>query len=171
MCSDLGITKLNGSVPSSLSALTELVQLCVAPSLPTALARAADEGRISRLCSVRARATFSWVQCKGTVRALCVRRCTVERPSPLRVSSWLYNNKLTGSVPSSLSALTNLEELCVPPSCQRRLRVQPRRVGSVGSAPSARHVGGALHVLGHRAGAVRQQGRCWTLRGDLGHAM
>ena len=38
-----------------------------------------------------------------------------ERPSPLRVCSWLFNNTLTGSVPSWLSALTNLAFLCVPP--------------------------------------------------------
>jgi hypothetical protein len=61
-----------------------------------------------------------------------------ERPSPLRVCSNLYNNALTGSVPSSLSALTKLAHLCCPPSCHRRLRVRPRRVGSVCSAPSAR---------------------------------
>jgi hypothetical protein len=53
---------------------------------------------------------------------LWVRRSTAERPSPLRVCSILYNNTLNGSVPSSLSALTNLKSLCVPPSCQWRLR-------------------------------------------------
>jgi hypothetical protein len=80
----------------------------------------------------------------GTVRGyrrgaslLWVRRSTAEGPSPLRVCSDLNQNALTGSVPSSLSALTNLCALCVPPSCQRRLRVRPRRVGSVGSAPSS----------------------------------
>jgi hypothetical protein len=55
----------------------------------------------------------------GTVGASLpwVRRSTAERPSPLRVCSGLNNNKLTGSVPSSLSALTNLSFLCVPHSC------------------------------------------------------
>ena len=73
------------------------------------------------------------------------RRSTAERPSPLRVCSWLSDNALTGSVPSWLSALTKLAELCVPPSCHLRLRVRLIRVGSVGSAPSARRaaVGGA----------------------------
>ncbi len=44
-----------------------------------------------------------------------VRRSMAERPRPLRVCSWLNDNALAGSVPSSLSALINLEELCVPP--------------------------------------------------------
>ncbi len=67
----------------------------------------------------------------GTVRGyrrgsslLWVRRSTAERPSPLRVCSDLRNNTLNGSVPSSLSALTNLRSLCVASSCQRRLRVR-----------------------------------------------
>jgi hypothetical protein len=77
-----------------------------------------------------------------------------ERPSPLRVCSKLRQNALNGSVPSSLSALINLELLCVPPSCQRRLRVRPRRVGSVGSAPSARHVGGCLSGESSGGGAA-----------------
>ena len=58
----------------------------------------------------------------GTVRGyrrgtslLWVRRSMAERPSPIRVCSALNNNALTGSVPSSLSALINLEEMCVPP--------------------------------------------------------
>jgi hypothetical protein len=54
---------------------------------------------------------------------LWARRSTAERPSPLRMCSQLYNNALTGSVPSSLSALTNLEGLCVPPACKRHLHV------------------------------------------------
>jgi hypothetical protein len=97
-----------------------------------------------------------WVQCAGTYRGpwlLWVRRSTAERPSPLRVCRYLYNNKLTGSVPSSLSALTELVFLCVPRSCLRRLRVRPRRVGWVVSAPSVRQVGG-MHV-----GDV-ERGRC-----------
>jgi hypothetical protein len=73
---------------------------------------------------------------------LWVRRSTAERPSPLRVCSDLHNNALTGRVPSSLSALINLSALCAPPCCRRRLRVRPSRVGWVGSAPRARHVGG-----------------------------
>jgi hypothetical protein len=112
------------------------------------------------------------IQCAGTFRGtwlLWVRRSTAVRPSPLRVCRYLFNNKLTGSVPSSLSALTHLIGLCVPPCCQRRLRVRPRSVGSVGSAPSAACRGVAC--LQHRAGAVRQQGRCGTLRGDPWHAM
>jgi hypothetical protein len=71
--------------------------------------------------------------CMGTVRGYrrstslpWVRRSTAERPSPLRVCSALSNNELNGSVPSSLSALTNLVQLCVAPSCQRRLRVRGR---------------------------------------------
>jgi len=59
----------------------------------------------------------------GTVRGygrgtslLWVRRGTAERPSPLRVCSALGDNALNGSLPSSLSALTNLVQLCVPPS-------------------------------------------------------
>ncbi len=54
---------------------------------------------------------------------------------------FLNNNKLNGSVPSSLSTLTNLELLCVLRPCQLRLRVRPMLVGSVGSAPSARRAG------------------------------
>jgi hypothetical protein len=77
-----------------------------------------------------------------------------ERPSPLRVCRYLSNNALNGSVPSSLSALTNLVVLCVPPSCQRRLRVRPRRAGSVGSAPSAWHVGGCMPGASSGGGAA-----------------
>ncbi len=57
----------------------------------------------------------------GTVRGyregtslLWVRSRTAERPSPLWVRSGLNKNMLTGSVPSSLSALTKLTTLCVP---------------------------------------------------------
>jgi hypothetical protein len=70
-----------------------------------------------------------------------VRRITAERPSPPRVCSALYNNMLTGSVPSSLSALTKLTLLCVPRLEPMALARRPRRVGWVGSNPSARHVG------------------------------
>jgi hypothetical protein len=80
--------------------------------------------------------------------------CGVAPPSgPLRFCSDLTYNSLTGSVPSSLSALTNLAFLYVPPSCQRRLRVRPRRVGLVGSAPSGAACRG-MHVGGI------EQGRC-----------
>ncbi len=80
--------------------------------------------------------------------------CGVAPPSgPLRFCSDLTYNALTGSVPSSLSALTNLAFLYVPPSCQRRLRVRPRRVGSVGNAPSGAACRG-MHVGGI------EQGRC-----------
>jgi hypothetical protein len=66
----------------------------------------------------------------GTVRGyrrgtslLWVRRSTAQWPSPLRVCSDLSHNTLTGSVPSSLSALTKLSALFVAPSFyQRRLR-------------------------------------------------
>ncbi len=76
----------------------------------------------------------------GTVRGyrrgtwlLWVRRSAAERPSLLRVCSYLSDNMLTGSVPSSLSALTNLVQLCVPPSCQQRLRVRVRlMLGRIG---------------------------------------
>jgi hypothetical protein len=96
----------------------------------------------------------------GTVRGyrrgtslLWVRRSTAERPSPLRVCSDLSQNTLTGSVPSSLSALIKLSWLCVPPSCCA--------CGRGGSDRSA-----LLRVraacLGHRAGAV-QQGCCGVL--------
>ncbi len=91
---------------------------------------------------------------------LWVRRSTAERPSPLRFCSDLSSNLLNGSVPSSLSALTKLTLLCVAPSCQRRLRVRPRRVGSVGSAPSARHVGGFMTGASSRGGAAAGLLRC-----------
>ncbi len=160
VCRYLNNNTLTGSVPSSLSALTNLEELCV-PFLPMAFARAAEEGRIGRLCSECARHVggmhcMSWassgggaaarllrysqrgprarhvttefsrgtpsykVRCAGTVGAHGCCGCGVappERPSPLRVCSELNQNALTGSVPSSLSTLTNLIVLCVPPSC------------------------------------------------------
>ncbi len=85
---------------------------------------------------------------------LWVRRSTAERPSPLRVCSILSQNALTGSVPSSLSALTELTFLCVPPSSYWCLRVRPRRVGWLGSAPSARHVGGCMSGASSGDGAA-----------------
>jgi hypothetical protein len=105
----------------------------------------------------------------GTVRGyrhgrgtslLWVRRKTAEPPSPLRVCSDLRSNELTGTVPSSLSALTNLEFLCVPPSWQRRLPVRPRRVGSV-AACRGMHVGGI-----ERGGAAAGLSR-YSQRGTL----
>jgi hypothetical protein len=83
-----------------------------------------------------------------------VRRSTAERPSPPRVCRYLYNNKLTGSVPSSLSALSNLASLCVPPSSHHCLRVWPSRVGWVGSAPTTRHVGGCMSGASSRGDAA-----------------
>jgi hypothetical protein len=112
----------------------------------------------------------------GTVRGyrretslLWVRRSTAERPSPLRVCSDLSDNALTGSVPSSLSALINLESLCVPPSCQRRLcvRLMLGRIGRLWSERAACRgmlVGGIEPV---RCG----KGCCGTLRADPTHAM
>jgi hypothetical protein len=97
------------------------------------------------------------VQCAGTFRGswlVWVRHSTAERPSRLRVRRYLSDIALTGSVPSSLSALTKLVALCVPRSCQRGLRVRPRRVGSVGSAPSARHVGGCMSWASSEGGAA-----------------
>ncbi len=108
---------------------------------------------------------FLWVRCAGTVGAHGCCGCGVappQRPSPLRVCSWLNKNELTGSVPSSLSALTNLFVLCVAPSCQWRLRVR-LMLGRIGRLCSERAA-----CRGHRAGAVRQQGRCGALRGDRG---
>jgi hypothetical protein len=187
VCSWLINNALTGSVPSSLSALTNLDTLCVPPSCQRRL-RACGRGGSGSVgsalsarhvggcmsgassggdaaagllqCSQRgprardvtkeySSGTPSYgVRCAGTVRGtwlLWARRGTSERPGPLRVCSLLGNNALTGSVPSSLSALTKLTELCVARSYQRRLRVRLMWVGSVGSAPSARHVGG-LHV-------------------------
>jgi hypothetical protein len=95
----------------------------------------------------------TWVPFRGTW-LLWVRRSTAERPSPPRVCSDLYNNKLTGSVPSSLSALTKLTCLYVPASSQRRLHVRPRRVGWLGSAPTARHVGGCMSAASSRGDAA-----------------
>ncbi len=54
MCRYLYSNKLTGRVPSSLSALTELAFLCVPTLEPTAFARAAEQGRMGRLCSERA---------------------------------------------------------------------------------------------------------------------
>jgi hypothetical protein len=135
VCRFLSGNKLNGRVPSSLSALMNLAALCVARFLPRRLhVRPRRVGSV-RLCSERAACErAACLQCAGVVGAhslLWVRRSTAERPSRLRVCSDLSSNALTGSVPSSLSALTNLDTLCVARFLPRRLRVRPRRVGSV----------------------------------------
>jgi hypothetical protein len=190
----LSNNKLTGSVPSSLSTLTNLVQLCVAPSCQRRFhVRPRRVGSVgSAPSSAACRGVHVWgierARCgsraccgtlrrdlgahdvtteysrgtppMGTVRGyrtgtslLWVRRSTAERPSPLRVCSDLHQNALTGSVPSSLSALINLERLCVPPSCQRRLRVRPRRVG-IGRLCSERAACRGMHVWGI------ERGRC-----------
>ena len=101
---------------------------------------------------------------------LWVRRSTTERPSPLRVCSELYNNTLTGSVPSSLSALIKLTELCVPPFLPPAV-ARAAEEGSDRSAllRAARHVGGCMSGAssgdGAAAGLVR-----YSQRGPL-HAM
>jgi hypothetical protein len=98
--------------------------------------------------------TVRWYR-RGT-SLLWVRRSTAERPSPLRVCSYLNQNALTGSVPSSLSALTKLESLCVPPSCQRHLYVR-LMLGRIGRLCSecARHVGGCMSGASSGGGAAR----------------
>ncbi len=108
---------------------------------------------------------------------LWVRRSTAERPSPHRVCSILSQNALTGSVPSSLSALNNLYGLCVtaflPPAF---LRVRPSRVGSVeqgriGRLCSDRSACRGVHVGGIERGRCGSRACCGSLRADLGHAM
>jgi hypothetical protein len=73
-----------------------------------------------------------------------------ERRSPLRVCSQLGDNKLTGSVPSSLSALTKLASLCAP--FEHNGVCACGRGGSDRSALLRAHgmSWGALHVRGHR---------------------
>ncbi len=85
---------------------------------------------------------------------LWMRRSTAERPSPLRVCRYLYNNTLTGSVPSSLSALTNLESLCVPPSLPTAFAraADVRRIGRLCSEP--RGMSGASSGGGAAAGLL-----------------
>jgi hypothetical protein len=105
----------------------------------------------------------------GTVRGygrgtwlLWVRRSTAERPSPLRVCSDLSNNKLNGSVPSSLSALTKLRELCVAPSCCACGRRGSDRSALLRACGMS---GGCMS--GASKGAVRQQGCCGALKRGL----
>ena len=112
----------------------------------------------------------------GTVRGyrrgtslLWVRRSTAERPSPLRVCSELNDNILTGSLPSSLSALINLAFLCVPLRHSAFPRVAD--VGRIGrlcferAACRGMHVGGIEGArCGSRAVAVLSER---TLARDL----
>jgi hypothetical protein len=117
-----------------------------------------------------------WVQCAGTFRAHGCCGCGVVPPSGrvrFRVCSKLSNNALNGCVPSSLSALINLEYLCVPPACPLRRAAFARaaEVARIGRLCSEQRGMSGDACLGHRAGAVRQQGCCGALRGDLGHAM
>ncbi len=93
---------------------------------------------------------------------LWVRRSTGERPSPLRVCSWLYNNKLNGSVPSLLAALTELAFLCVlpflPPAVARAADE-----GLIGRLFSER----AACQGGFMSGAI-ERGRCGSRRAVAG---
>ncbi len=99
---------------------------------------------------------------------LWVRRSTAERPSPLRVCSDLSYNALTGSVPSSLSALTKLTELCVPPSSLGvcACAAVEGRIGRLCSERAAcreLHVGGIERGrCGSRAVAVLSEGTSVT---------
>jgi hypothetical protein len=111
------------------------------------------------------------VRCAGTFRGTWlqwVRRSTAVRPSPLRVCSDLSFNTLTGSVPSSLSALTELTLLCVFPSSHGVCACG--RAGSDGSAllRAARHVGGCMSgassMGGTAAGLLRDSQRGPRLR-------
>jgi hypothetical protein len=95
----------------------------------------------------------------GTVRGSCrgtwlllVRRSTGERPSPLRFCSALSSNALTGSVPSSLSALTNLAYLCAPflPTAL----VRTADVGRIGRLCSERTACRGVHVGGIERGGT-----------------
>ncbi len=84
--------------------------------------------------------------------------------------SWLYNNKLNGSVPSSLSALTKLSYLCVSPFLPTAF-VHAAEEVRIGRLCSERAACWGLHVGGIEPMAVRPQGCCGTLRAHLGHAM
>jgi hypothetical protein len=112
--------------------------------------------------------TVRWYR-RGT-SLLWVRRSTAERPSPLRVCRDLNDNPLNGSVPSWLSALTKLSQLCVTPSCHRRLRVR-LMLGRIGRLCSEQRGMSGDACLGHRAGAVRQHGCCGTLKRGPLHTM
>ncbi len=97
---------------------------------------------------------------------LWVRRSTAERPSPLRVCSGLDNNKLTGSVPSSLSALTNLVTLCVPPFLPPAF-ARAVEEGRICRLYSERAACWGIACRGHRAAAGLMR---YSQRGPL-HAM
>jgi hypothetical protein len=84
-----------------------------------------------------------------------MRRSMAERPSPFRVCSILYNNALTGSVPSSLSTLTNLSYLCVP----HFLPTAFARAADVGPDRSA-----LLRARGERQSGVASWGKEFTVR-------
>ena len=99
-----------------------------------------------------------------------VRRSTAERPSPLRVCSWLYNNTLTGSVPSSLSKLINLTKLCVPPSSQR-VFAHAAEEGRIGRLCSERAACRRMHVGGIERGRCGSRAVAGLSRGDLRPAM
>ncbi len=78
-----------------------------------------------------------------------------ERLSPLRVCSDLNNNALMGSVPSSLSALINLEEVCVPAyTIGVSACAADGGADRLGSAPSARRAAQLLVHAGCIMGAV-----------------
>ncbi len=84
-----------------------------------------------------------------------------ERPSPLRVSSEFDNSTLTGSVPSSLSALTNLAYLCVPflPLALARAAKE----GRIGRLCSERAACREMHVGGIEGGACGSRAYCGAL--------
>jgi hypothetical protein len=87
------------------------------------------------------------------------------------VCSHLFNNALNGSVPSSLSALTNLESLFVPPSSLLLPMAFARAAeeGRIGSAllRAARHVGG-MHVGGIERGRCGSRAVAVLSEGTLG---
>ncbi len=181
VCSQLDNNYLTGSVPSSLSALTNLQEVCMPPSSTTAFARVAEGGRIGRLCSERTAcrgvhcmsggiegggAAAGLMRCsqRGPLHAMWLRstqrRSTAERPSPPRVCSQLENNELTGTLPRSLSALIKLTSLCVPPRANGACTCGRGGAESFGSSPSS------AACRGNRVGGVQQQGCFGTFRGD-----
>ena len=143
-CSDLGLNAFTGSVPSSLSALTDLETLCETPraaaclcvlpralrsvgSAPCAAAQSID-GVSANPVNGAAVGVFTVLvvvtgEPCGTLEGLGSRSPSAPAAaqsrevwlSPLWICSDLGNNALTGSMPSSLSALRNLRELCVAP--------------------------------------------------------
>ncbi len=206
VCRCLNDNALNGIVPSSLFALTNLDDLCVPPQANCAC----ESGRCASDRSALLRAHGMLGASSGAVRQQGLLRYSQRRPRARDVTwstqgaphsmgtvrgyrrgTWLLWI-LLGTARAAESAsgvqrpqLQRADGECAElalrahqaflpvraPSCQRRLRVRPRRVGSIGSAPSARHVGGMHCMSWASSGAVRQQGCCGTLRGGLGHAM